>query len=150
MKYILSIACLVLSLSAFAQISTNYVATSDITSTNWITYVDNQEVQVEYKRTDCDLNSGLDQQHFFIRITNKTQAELVVNWEMDMFYNGDCKTCGIGEYQWQIELGANASVEGECANGSEVKLRMFSKFIDANYTNTSELTGFKFTNLTLN
>lgn len=150
MKYILSLACLVLSLYTSAQIPTTLVATNDINSTNWVTYVDNQEVTVEYKRTDCDLNSGLDKQYFLLRISNKTQNEISVNWEMDLFYNDDCKTCGIGEYEWQIDLAPHQSVEGECANGSENKLRMFSKFIDANYTNSSELTGFKFSNLMVN
>ena len=141
---------MVFCLSASAQISTNHVSTSDINSFDWITYVDNQEVKIEYKRTDCDLNSGLDKQYFLLRVSNKTQNEISVNWEMDLFYNDDCKTCGIGEYEWQIDLGAHQSVEGECTNGSENKLRMFSKFIDANYSNPAELTGFKFGNLTVN
>lgn len=114
-----------------------------------MTYAENQEVKLELKRTDCQLNSGLDKQYFLVRITNKTQNDVSVNWEMDLFYNGDCKTCGIGEYQWQIDLAPQGVAEGDCANGSENKLRMFSKFIDANYSSNDELTGFQFKNLTV-
>lgn len=149
MKYILSLTSLVLCFFAYSQISTNLVATADINSANWVTYTENQDVKIELKRTDCYLNSGLDKQYFLIRITNKTQNDVSVNWEMDLFYNGDCKTCGIGEYQWQIDLGPQGSTEGVCDNGSENKLRMFSKFIDANYSSTDELTGFQFSNLTV-
>ncbi len=138
---------MIVSLSAFSQISTNHIATVDITTPNWIMYIDNQDFTIEYKRTDCDINSGYDQQYFFVRITNKTQNEINLNWEMDLFYNGSCRTCGINEYQWQYKLAPLESVEGDCAIGAEKKLRLFSKFIDANYTNTSELTGFQFSNL---
>ena len=68
---------------------------------------------------------------------------------MEMFYNDDCKTCGVGEYLWQIDLAPNASVTGDCQIGSEHKLRLFSKFIDSNYSGTEELTGFHFRNLIL-
>ena len=150
MKYILCLTSLVLCFVAYSQIPTDYVAASSINNTGWVTYAENQDVKIEVKRTDCMLNSGYDKQYFILRITNKTHNDVSVNWEMDLFYNGDCKTCGIGEYQWQIDLGPQGTIEGECANGSENKLRMFSKFIDANYTNTSVLTGFQFTNLTVN
>jgi hypothetical protein len=149
MKYILSLACLIFSLYAISQISTNHVSTVEINHFNWTTYVDNQDFSIEYKRTDCDVNSGYNQQYFFVRITNKTQNEINLNWEMDLFYNDNCRTCGIGEYQWQYKLDPLQSVEGECTVGAENELRLFSKFVDPNYTNTSELTGFQFSNLSL-
>ena len=139
-----------MSVSTFAQVSTNHVATVDIVTANWITYIDNQQVKIEYKRADCDLNSGLDQQYFFLKISNKTQNEINLAWEMDLFYNDDCKTCGMGEYQWTYELDSMQIVEGECTMDADKRLRLFSKFIDANYTNTSVLTGFKFSNLLIN
>ncbi len=149
MKYILSLACLVFALTALSQVTTHFVSTDDINSTNWVSYVDNQQFSIEFKRTDCDLNSGLDQQYFFVRITNKTQIEINLSWEMDLFYNSTCNTCGDGEYQWQYTLAPHESVEGDCAIGAEKKLRLFSKFIDANYIGNSELTGFQFSNLTI-
>ena len=150
MKYILCLACLAINLSAFTQISTDYIPTVDITNNNWITYVDHQEFKIEYKRTDCDQNfSGFDQQYFFVKISNKTQSEININWDMELFYNDVCRTCGVDEYQWHYKLNPLESVEGECTIGAENELRLFSKFIDVNYTNTSELTGFKFSNLFL-
>ncbi|MDG1330908.1 MAG: hypothetical protein P8P74_01150 [Crocinitomicaceae bacterium] len=149
MKYILCLTSLALCFFAFSQIPTNFVTTSDITSSGWEMYAENQEVKVELKRSDCYLNSGLDKQYFLIRITNKTQNNVSVSWEMDLFYNNDCKTCGIGEYEWQIDLGPSGSAEGLCANGSDNEMRMFSKFIDANYSSNDELTGFQFSNLTV-
>lgn len=149
MKYIIGLTCLIISMSAFSQISTNHVSTAEINHFNWTTYVDNQSFTIEFKRTDCDLDSGLDKQYFFVRITNKTQTQINLNWEMDMFYNDDCKTCGIDEYKRHYSLDPLESVEGECAIGADNKFRLFSKFIDAHYTNTSELTGFQFSNLIL-
>jgi hypothetical protein len=136
-----------LSSFTFAQISTDHVVTDEISGFNWTTYVDNPDFSIEYKRTDCAVNSGLDKQYFLIKITNKTQSEISLNWEMELFYNGACKTCGIDEYKWGYSVGPLASVEGDCAVGAENKLRLFSKFIDANYSSDAELTGFKFSNL---
>lgn len=150
MKYILCLTSLALCFFSYSQIPTNFVESADINNSNWIVYTENQEVKIEFKRADCHLNSGYDKQYFLVRITNKTQNDVSVNWEMDLFYNNDCKTCGISEYQWQIDLDPQGVAVGDCANGSENKLRMFSKFIDANYTNTSVLTGFQFSNLTIN
>jgi hypothetical protein len=138
-----------LSFFATSQVSTNFVSTSDLNSFDWVTYAESQDVKVEIKRTDCRVNSGLDKQYFLVKITNKTQSSVSVNWEMELFYNGSCKTCGIDEYLWQIDLGPNGIAEGDCQVGSLNKLRLFSKFIDANYSSNDELTGFQFKNLTI-
>lgn len=140
---------MVLSPLTYAQTPTAFVATAEISSFNWETYVDNPDYSIEYKRTDCRVNSGLDKQYFLIKITNKTQSEISLSWDMELFYNGDCKTCGIDEYDWGYTIAPLASVEGECAVGADNKLRLFSKFIDANYSSDAELTGFQFSNLQL-
>lgn len=147
MNYLIYLACMVLSPLTFAQVPTEFVTTTEISGFTWQTYFDNPNFSIEYKRTDCDVNSGLDKQYFILKITNKTQNEISLNWEMELFYNDDCKTCGIDEYKWDYTLGPLASVEGDCAVGAENKLRLFSKFIDANYSSDDELTGFQFRNL---
>ena len=149
MKYFLCLTSLVLCFFATSQVSTDFVATSNLNSFDWTTYAENSEVKVEVKRTDCYVNSGLNSQYFLIRLTNKTNSDVSVSWNMEMFYNNDCKTCGVGEYLWQIDLGPNGTASGDCQIGSEHKLRMFSKFIDANYSSNDELTGFQFKNLTI-
>jgi len=149
MKNILCLTSLLLCFFATSQVSTDFVATSDLNTFEWTTYAEDEEVKVEIKRSDCYVNSGLDKQYFLIRITNKTASEATVSWEMELFYNDDCKTCGVGEYLWQIDLEPNGTAVGDCEVGSLNKLRMFSKFIDANYSSDDELTGFQFRNLTL-
>ena len=134
---------------ATSQVSTDFVATANISSFDWTTYAENSEVKVEVKRTDCYVNSGLDKQYFLIRFTNKTHNDVSISWNMELFYNNDCKTCGIGEYLWQIDIAPNGTAVGDCQVGSLNKLRMFSKFIDANYSSNDELTGFQFKNLTV-
>ena len=104
MKNILCLTSLLLSFFATSQVSTGFVATSDLTTFDWVTYIENEEVILEIKRSDCYVNSGLDKQYFLIRVTNKTQNAVNVNWVMELFYNGDCKTCGIDEYVWEVDL----------------------------------------------
>jgi len=149
MKNILCLAGLFCSVFAFGQVATNHVETDDVTSSAWYLYLDNPDVKIELKRADCAINTGLDQQYIFVRLTNRTQSNITLNWEMDMFYNDDCLTCGVGEYEWNYTLEPSQVVEGECTLDADKRLRLFSKFIDPNYTNNSELTGFKFSNLTL-
>jgi len=149
MKYILGFASLLICFVVTAQITTDYISTSSLNTFSWTTYAENEEIKVEVKRSDCYVNSGLDKQYFLIRITNKTQFSISVNWEMELFYNDDCKTCGIEEYLWQIDLVPNGTAVGDCQVGSENKLRMFSKFIDTNYSSDDELTGFHFNKLSI-
>ncbi|MDG1331459.1 MAG: hypothetical protein P8P74_03970 [Crocinitomicaceae bacterium] len=149
MKHCLCVTSLVLCFLATSQVSADFVATSTLNSFDWTTYAENSELKVEVKRTDCYVNSGLDKQYFLIRLTNRTHSDVTISWNMDLFYNNDCKTCGIGEYLWQIDLTPNAAIVGDCQVGSLNKLRMFSKFIDANYSSNDELTGFHFKNLTI-
>ena len=132
-----------------SQVSTDFVSTSDLTTFDWTTYAENSEVKLEVKRSDCYVNSGLDKQYFLIRLTNMTQSDVTISWNMELFYNNDCKTCGMDEYLWQINLAPNGTAVGDCQVGSLNKLRMFSKFIDANYSSNDELTGFQFKDLTV-
>ena len=147
MKYVLCLAGLALSVFAYAQVPTDYVDASDINHSTWTTHVDNQNLKIELKRADCAINSGLDQQYIFVRLTNKTQNAMSLEWDMELYYNDDCKTCGVDEYHWNYQLAPSQTVEGECTLDADKRVRLFTKFL--NYPNNSELTGFKFNNLTI-
>ena len=149
MKTIAIFALLLFSSASIAQEATEFVNTEINEFSTWTTYFENDQVKIEFKRTDCDLNSGLDKQYLYLRYSNKTQTAITMNWHIDMYYNDDCRTCDYDEYDWSYSLAPGEVAEGTCEMGADRKLQLFAKFIDANYTNDALLTGFKFSNLTI-
>lgn len=125
------------------DLKTNY-------STEWVTYVDNQDFSIEYKFIDCDPEMGYDFETAVLRFKNKTNQKLEFSWHIDIYRGEVCKTCAYEfEYSRTIVLGSNEVIEGDCVRNSNNQLKVFSKFIDANYTKGERLTMFQLNNLTV-
>ncbi len=110
----------------------------------------NDQVVVQYKYADCDLEAGFDQQWVLLRIENRSNAPLTISWDLQLWFNNACKTCddANGEYHKSIVVEAGTSVEGHCSLKSNRNLSFFSKFTTRD--NRTILTDFKLANLTLN
>lgn len=113
----------------------------------WQVYFENSELKIEYALHDCDATSGYDFQAVFLRYTNLTSETLELSWHLDLYYDGNCRTCGYGEYDRTMSLSPGEELQGTCANNTNLKLELFSKFIDAAYTKGAQLTSFQFSDL---
>lgn len=148
----LTLGLLVVTAFGFAQDAYQIPLTStvDNTPTNWTTYVSDPLLDVDYKFIQCEHEIGYDQEYLIFRITNKTDYNLTLAWDMILHYNGRCKTCGPDyedEYNYSIIVTANNSVAGECELGSEYTLKVFSKFINVSKPLENQLTAFQLGNL---
>ena len=124
---------------------------SDVDSSNptdWETYIDNATLKVEYKMVNCDPNKGFDFEAVFFKITNKTGSKLEVSWHKHLYYASVCRTCDFpDEYSFDVSLGPNEIVEGDCDPQTGYHLKLFSRFNDIDHSSGDVLTAFKLDNL---
>lgn len=117
---------------------------------DWITYYDNEEFVIEYSFVQCDPSIGYDNESILLKFKNKTSQALKIAWNLDLYYDGVCKTCDFpDEYHNELQLNPMEEKEGNCDIYSDSKLKIFSKFIDQNYTKGLKLTSFKLSKLNL-
>ena len=136
--------------NAQETISTSSIPVSkNIDASSWQVYVETEEFKIEYMKSDCFPTSGLDFQAILLRYTNLTGNSIELSWHIDLDYDGSCKTCGSDEYNRSMTLAPNEIKEGNCVDKSNMKLDLFSKFIDPAYSKGAQLTSFKLGSLTL-
>lgn len=151
MRVLLLISAMILSISASAQESVSnptVPVSKDIDMSSWQTYIETSKIKIEYIKVDCDPNSGMDFRGIMFRFTNLTENELNLNWHIELFYDGTCRTCGYDEYDRSLSLAPNEMKEGDCNVKTNATLDLFVKFIDAAYSKGAELTSFQLNNFT--
>jgi hypothetical protein len=133
------------------EYSTVQIDISDVASDNpidWATYIDNATFKIEYKMVNCDPNKGFDFEAVFFKVTNKTSDKLEFSWHKHLYYASVCRSCNYPEeYSYEMSLGPNVIVEGDCDPQSGYHLKLFSRFNDTDYSSGDALTAFKLDNL---
>lgn len=117
----------------------------DLTSTEWKIYTEKTGIQIYYRTIDCnDATNDIHQQFIILKFVNTSNTDLIVDWEMLLWYNDECRTCNSGsEYLYTVTIPAGESSEGDCFAPRELKL--FSSFL--NYDHIPKLSKFEFAGL---
>ena len=151
MKLSTFICGLFINLLAFGQqpVTTNLIDVTTKKPAKWSTYVDLQNLKIEYKFVDCNPSMGYDQELLLFKFTNKSDAQVSIAWHAQQYYGGTCKTCNYpDEYGFSLVLEAGESDEGSCALEAKRELVSFSKFTDINYHGeAAPLTSFQLNGL---
>lgn len=123
----------------------------DFTVKSWTSYLQNDQVAIDYKFAACSQEIGYNQQKLLLRITNTGSEAITISWHTILEYNGECKTCNYpDEYGYSITIQPNETVEGDCSLEYRHELTFFSKFVDQRYKGVpAELTGFEMRNLSI-
>ncbi len=115
----------------------------------WREYLENDQIKIETSTQTCSsTQNGTNSNYIFLRISNKTNLDLEVSFNKELWYNDVCSNCNDGdEAKTTLVLHANETVEGNCessfktlkifqsmANGSK---RVLSKFDLKNLTVTA-------------
>lgn len=143
--YILLAFSLALSVMFSSAAIAQKETATELATTPWKVLVQQDNVTVEYKFSDCDLERGMNQQLVLLKITNQNTARVTVEWDLELDYNNVCKTCGYDEYHRTYELGPNSVMEGKCTFYDDDKLTIHSKFLVEEYAKEI-LTNFKVAN----
>ncbi len=129
---------------------TDSISIKNIIVNDWITYFSNSDVEINYKVSQCDPSIGYDSEMILLKVENKTSSDILMDWHMILYYSQTCKTCDyFDEYHYSISLPANNEIQGNCDINSNYQLKIFSKFIDPNYTLNEQLTSFELRGLTV-
>jgi hypothetical protein len=144
------LAIFIAGFSFSQQYSTDLVSVSEPHVSGWETYVSNENFKIEYKFVDCDPTMGYDFETVILRITNETNQKTEFSWHIDIHREGTCRTCAYeAEYRRTIVVGGNEVIEGDCVRNSNIQLKVFSQFIDADYTDGDKLSGFQLSDLSI-
>lgn len=135
------------------EISTSQVTIHENTAdnpTDWTVYVENSEFRIEYRMSNCDPTNGFDFESVMLKVTNLTSNKLNLSWHKILYYAGTCRTCDYPEeYGYELSLESNQVIEADCLAESGYDLKLFSRFIDAQYSQGDRLTAFQLNDLTV-
>ena len=56
-------------------------------STDWLIYLENEEVTIKYKKTDCNFSEQFDQEYIVFKITNHLDKSITINWRQELWYD---------------------------------------------------------------
>ncbi|MCG3165206.1 MAG: hypothetical protein POELPBGB_00968 [Bacteroidia bacterium] len=112
----------------------------------WKNYFSNNEVSIEFKYTEChNPSKGIHHENVLLRITNKTNNELVAAYYLQRIYNGKEVKADVSNFTFSLT--ANTSIESSCDELKE-GLYVFSRILDLKAN--SVLNSFDLKNLTIN
>ncbi len=132
------------------QFETISINTKELHPTEWVTYLENNQIKIEYKFSECDPEMGYNTENVLLKCTNFSDNKISLDWHMILFYDKVCKTCDFPEeYKYTVDFAPNESLEGTCSIYSKYQLNIFSKFNDVNSSNKISLTSFSLSNLQL-
>lgn len=132
------------------HIETISINAKDSHPTDWEIYLENDQIKIEYKFSECDPEMGYNTEAVLLKCTNFSSNKISLDWHMILYYDKICKTCDFPEeYSYTVDLAPNESLEGTCSIYSKYQLNIFSKFNDINSSNKISLTSFSLSNLQL-
>jgi hypothetical protein len=114
----------------------------------WITYLDQDNLSIEYKYEDCKMEAGPEMNYVFLKFTNKTTENVSVIWDTEIYYNNICKTCGYDEHHFVLNLTPKESLAGHCSSSSPDELEIFSSFTNEAFkTKENSVSKFELANI---
>lgn len=124
---------------------------------SWQLLHEQNGVRMETMQVECDMNPSFDQEVILLRIINRGDKAVLVDWDVLLWYGGVCKTCDDprGEYHRTIKLGAGELREADCSEFVDQTYRLFVRFTDPAYRNLKnqqvltkyEIANFKVTDI---
>lgn len=117
----------------FSFVSLFSLSQKETVISEWILLQNENGVKIEYRIGECNLpEQGSYTEEVYLKFTNTTEKDLIVDWSFDVMYGDKCYNCdGTNEEMNQrLKLNANTSKEGLCGDDNSLRLRIFSKFLD--------------------
>jgi len=124
----------------------------EIKNTDWKLLTEKNGVKIYFKYENCsDEVNDIHQENVVLKVVNTTIQNIIVEWDSELWYNDNCRTCNMknGENHNKIQLNASETKIGSCEKRHQLReLVIFSKF--TKYENKVKLTKFQLNNVTVN
>jgi hypothetical protein len=105
-------------------------------------------IEIQTKPLHCNVPSeGYEADLIQLTITNTTNQVKVVNYSFELYYDGNCATCGHPEMVYTQTLQPQEKLEGVCLDRNRQGLTIFDH-MPAHLTKT-QLTDFKIVSVTV-
>lgn len=118
---------------------------------SWTELTSLNGVTVQYKHADCSSEkNGVYKENVLLRFSNENEEAVSLEWDHEIWYDGNCRTCDVGdeEYHHQLELEGGEVQEGDCEAGTSQKFQIFARFLKSgNGLPDTELTGLRLADL---
>lgn len=105
-------------------------------------FLKNEQIEFSAKWINCERpQDGIYAEYILMKIQNLSKQTLVISWYNDIYMNESCTNCdhSLRDRKRTITLQPGQTMEGDCAPGLNVGLRVFSKWL--RMANKKELTG---------
>lgn len=113
--------------------------------TEWTSYYQDKSLVIEYRYNDCNRPAdGIYKQEIYLRFSNKTTSQLVVNYQKKLSYNNKPVANTGPENTFALTLKPGEVLEGSCGL-KDKRLYIFVKMLDG--TSQSVLTAFELVNI---
>jgi hypothetical protein len=131
----------ILSLAFFLTISSLGLSQTN----DWQLYSSVDGVDIFTKLTDCDAKNIPSQKAYLLKVVNKTEKEVLVEWDKAIWYNDDLLTTSSdGENHYSVLVKENSNNEGTC-DQPHGPYYIFKDFIL--YQSETKLTKFELQNI---
>lgn len=115
-------------------------------TTDWVPYFTNNQLTISIKYQDYNYpEKGVNNRYLLIKLENKTNENLTVNYDLDRSYNGIKTKPDVNGFEFKIP--ANSSIEAQ-KDDLKAGLHLFAKML--NVEGKSTLSDFAFSDLAIN
>ena len=100
---------------------------------DWTKLQTKDGVTISYKKGECNLPAdGSYTEEVYLKFTNTSDQLIYVDWAYDVTYGDRCYNCDGSneEMKTRLKIAPNTSLQGECGDKNDLRLRIFSKFLD--------------------
>jgi hypothetical protein len=125
------------------------IALTSFTADQEIVYKELEGVRITYTKQQKAINDTEVMEYLIFKIENTNSHGVKLNWKLDIWYNGACRTCdkpSPSGYEFSLDLKAKEKVEGDI-NKDDLMLKIYSRTIKPE--REGGLTKFEFTNLSV-
>lgn len=134
-------------LSGFAVTLLLAITMASFTSDKETLYKEVEGIKITYTKQQKQLNATETAEYLIVKISNNNSYAVRLSWKLDLWYNGNCRTCdkpSPSGYEFELNLKPGETITGDI-NKDDLMLKIWSKSIKP--AREGGLTRFEFTNL---
>jgi hypothetical protein len=123
------------------------ISLTSFTADKEVVFKEIEGVKITYTKQERKINATEVVEYIILKIANTNSYGVKMNWKLDLWYNGACRTCdkpSPSGYEFELNLKPGETVEGDVSK-DDLMLVIWSKSVKP--VREGSLTKFDFTNL---